>query len=170
MLQRDTQTVLIMENQPITTQLQTASKPSTVQRRSSGSVRIAFLDRKGAVAELSEQAQALVLRDPRVADVGLFGSLARGQALPSSDADVLIALREHPEQRWFDRMPEYGAAFEHTALPVETFPYTLDELTRLSAHPGFIRTAMRELLHLSGDAYVWRRLQREAQRTLKAES
>lgn len=129
-----------------------------MRRRSSGSVRIVWLDREGAIAELAERARALLAKDPRVLAVGLFGSLARREALPSSDADLLIALNGHPLARWFDRIPEYAAAFADTSLPVEPFPYTLDELRRLAAQPGFLRTALRDLLPLAGDPAIWQRL------------
>lgn len=129
-----------------------------MQRRSCGSVRIAFLDRSRAIAELAERVQGLLSHDPRVVAVGLFGSLARGEALPSSDADLLIVLKAHPQSRWFDRIPEYAAAFRGTALPVEPFPYTLQELARLLSYPGFLRTAMRELIPLGGDTQVWEHL------------
>ena len=36
--------------------------------------------------------------------------------------------------------------------------HTLDELRRLAAQPGFLRTAHRDLLPLAGDPAVWRRL------------
>jgi len=80
-------------------------------------VRIAWLDRDRAIAQVRDAAQRLVARDERVLAVGLFGSLARGQALPSSDADVLIVLREHPQLCWFDRIAEYAEAFTATSLP-----------------------------------------------------
>jgi len=129
-----------------------------VQRRSSGSVRIAWLDREQAIAELRERAEQLLARDDRVIAVGLFGSLARGEALPSSDADVLILLRPHPELRWFDRIPEYGAAFDRTSLSVEPFPYTAQELTALLSRPGFLRTGLRELIPLAGEEGIWQEL------------
>jgi len=130
-----------------------------VQRKSCGSVQVIWLDRDAAIRELAERARELMARDPRVRAVGLFGSLARGDALPSSDADILLALESHPLPRWFDRIPEYADAFAGTALPVEPFPYTLDELQRLAAQPGFLRTALRELLPLGGDATIWAQLQ-----------
>jgi len=126
-----------------------------VRRKSCGSVRITFLDRDRAVEEVRQAAQALVRRDRNVLAVGLFGSLARGEALPSSDADVLVVLAQHPQSRWFDRIPEYAAHFEATSLPVEVFPFTREELVRLCQQPGFVRTAVRELVHLSGDEAVW---------------
>ena len=129
-----------------------------MRRKSSGSVRTAFLDRDKAIAELTEAAHRLLDRDSRVIAVGLFGSLARGDALPSSDADLLIALREHPHRRWFDRIPEYSDPFTGTSLPVEVFPYTWDELARLASQRGLLRTALRELIPLGGDADIWHRL------------
>ena len=141
----------MMGNQQIITQEMIAKKPSIVQRRSSGSVRVAFLNREAAIAELTELARSLLEQDDRVIAVGLFGSLAHGQALPSSDADVLIVLREHPQQRWMDRIPEYAAAFQGSALPVEPFPYTVEELLRMSAQPGFVQTALCDSIFLGGD-------------------
>jgi len=122
-------------------------------------VRIAWLDRDRAIAEVRDAAQRLVARDARVLAVGLFGSLARGQALPSSDADVLIVLREHPQPRWFDRIAEYAEAFAATSLPVEPFAYTQDELKRmLTTRAGFLQTILREVIPLSGDDHIWQSL------------
>lgn len=129
-----------------------------MQRRSCGSVRVAFLDRTRAIAELTQSAEDLLSRDSRVAAVGLFGSLARGLAIPSSDADVLIVLKTHPLLRWFDRIPEYANAFQGTALPVELFPYTLEELNQLLSHPGFLRTILREIVPIAGNTQVWEHL------------
>lgn len=115
------------------------------------------------MAELRDAATQLMARDARVLAVGLFGSLARGQALPSSDADVLIVLREHPQTRWFDRIPEYAEAFTATSLPVEPFAYTQDKLKRMLARRvDFVQTILREVIPLSGDEQVWRELQAES--------
>jgi len=79
--------------------------------------------------------------------------------LPSSDADVLIVLREHPLPRWFDRIAEYAEAFTATSLPVEPFAYTQDELNRMRVtRVGFVRTIWREMMPLSGDDRVWSEL------------
>lgn len=126
-----------------------------MQRRLSGSVRVAFLDEERAIAELVERVQGLLERDERVIFVILFGSLARGQALPSSDADILIALRSHPQPCWVGRTTEYNSAFQGAALPVETFPYTLDELLKATPQPGLISTAMRESVFLGGDEEIF---------------
>ena len=122
-----------------------------MQKRSYNSVRIAFLNRDLAIAELVGCAQQLVEEDERVLAIGLFGSLARGDALPSSDADLLIVLKFHPLRRWFDRIPEYSTYFRESTLPVELFPYTQVELTALISNPGFLRTIIREMIPLAGD-------------------
>ncbi|MFZ5919268.1 MAG: nucleotidyltransferase domain-containing protein [Chloroflexota bacterium] len=125
-------------------------------------MRIAFLDRDQAIVELVECVERLLARDGRVLAVGLFGSLARREALPSSDADLLIVLREHPQRRWFDRIPDYADAFAGVSLPVDVFPYTVDELARMISHrSGFLHTVFRELISLGGDARIWRDLERE---------
>ncbi|MBC7227943.1 MAG: nucleotidyltransferase domain-containing protein [Thermoflexales bacterium] len=129
-----------------------------MRSESCGSVQIVWLNREQAIQELKERARDLLARDARVRAVGLFGSLARDDALPSSDADVLLVLESHPEPRWFDRIPEYAAAFDGTSLPVEPFPYTLNELRRLAAAPGFLSTALKEILHLGGDEAIWPQL------------
>jgi UTP:GlnB (protein PII) uridylyltransferase len=147
-----------MASPPTTTRKPTADKPPIVQRRSCGSVRVAFLDKERAIAELVARVQALLEQDPRVIAVGLFGSLARGDALPGSDADLLIVLKSHPQSRWFDRISEYALPFQGTALPVEPLPYTVDELIRLSAYPGLVRTALREILPLGGERSIFQRL------------
>lgn len=122
-------------------------------------MRVAFLNRDRAIAELREAAQRLLVYDQRVLAVGLFGSLARGQALPSSDADVLVVLREHPQVRWFDRIAEYADAFAGTSLPVEPFAHTYDELQRMRAqHSSFLHAILRDLIPLGGDEQVWQLL------------
>ncbi len=144
-----------MANREIITPQAMASRPSAVQRPSCASVQIAFLDRNQAIAELVECAGRLLACDDRVLAVGLFGSLARSQALPRSDADLLI-VREHPQQRWFDRIPSYADAFAGVSLPVDVFPYTVEELRRMIAgRSGFLRTILREVIPLGGDAEIW---------------
>lgn len=104
----------------------------------------------------------LMAHDKRVMAVGLFGSLARREALPSSDADLLIVLKEHPQRRWFDRALDYADAFADASLPVDVFAYTLDELTRMASnHSGFLRCVLRDLVPLCGDQRVWEDLKQE---------
>jgi len=117
--------------------------------RSSGSCRATYLNRKLAVEQLRLLAGRLVEQDPRVLEVRLFGSLARMEAVPGSDADILIVLSEHSTPRWFDRIPEFAAAFHDTDMPVEVFPYTRDELRRLETGGSGLARASRAGLILA---------------------
>ena len=91
--------------------------------------------------------------------VGLFGSLARGDAVPSSDADILIVLQTHDKGRWFDRIPEYMDFLCGTSLAVELFPYVIDEVRNMLKQVGFMRAVVRELLPLAGDPQIFQQLQ-----------
>jgi len=118
-------------------------------KRSCGSSRVTYLDRKRALEQLRLLAQRLIDANPRVREVRLFGSLARMQAVPGSDADLLIVLDRHELPRWFDRIPEFSRAFADTDMPVEVFPYTQDELERLEAGGSGLARAARAGLVLA---------------------
>ncbi|MBN2466323.1 nucleotidyltransferase domain-containing protein [candidate division WOR-3 bacterium] len=59
------------------------------------------------LAKLKDELTSLY--GPRLRGVFLFGSYARGDALPGSDCDVLIVL---------DRVPDYGKEIDRTSLLV----------------------------------------------------
>ncbi len=59
---------------------------------SSGSVKTISLDRQEVIGRLHNMAQQLIVEHPEVAEVRLFGSLARGDQTGISDADVLVIL------------------------------------------------------------------------------
>src|SRR5512139_770419 len=58
------------------------------------SVRVFRLDRAGTVDRLRARAHRLLEERADVLEVRLFGSLARGDAHPGSDADLLIVVRD----------------------------------------------------------------------------
>lgn len=64
-------------------------------------------------------------------------------AVPGSDADLLIVLRRHGLPRWFDRIPEFSQLFDDTDVPVDVFPYTREELERLEQSGSNLTRAMR---------------------------
>jgi predicted nucleotidyltransferase len=119
-------------------------RPSLYRTKSCGSSRVTYLDQAQAIEQLRVQAARLVESHPEVLEVRLFGSLARGRAVPGSDADVLVVLRGHPLPRWFDRIPEFAAALQETGLPIEVFPYTLAELEQMEGR-GVAAEARRGL-------------------------
>jgi predicted nucleotidyltransferase len=92
-------------------------------------VRVFWLKRKELIDELRRVAEEVGRNDRKVVKIVLFGSLAEGRAVPGSDADVLVLLKED-ERRFMDRIPEYLDKFS-IDFPVDVFPYTLNEVNPL---------------------------------------
>jgi predicted nucleotidyltransferase len=87
----------------------------------------------------------LVGERPDVVRVILFGSLARGDHGPRSDADVLVVLRSSEQPRFFDRIPDLLGYFMATHVPVDVLPYTESELERMARDGNpLIRRALSE--------------------------
>ncbi len=111
---------------------------SVVQIRSSGSVKIISLDIKFVHARLADAARALRDQDANVVSVWLFGSLARGDFLPGSDADILIVLKEC-ELPFRDRIDRFTDWFSDVGLPVDVLPVTTSELEERADDPFWAR-------------------------------
>lgn len=88
-------------------------------------MRVFWLKRDELIEELRRVAREVGKRDSKVVKIVLFGSLAEGRAVPGSDADVLILLKED-DRKFMDRIPEYLQKFSIN-FPVEVFPYTIKE-------------------------------------------
>jgi len=72
----------------------------------------------------------------------LFGSLARGDAVPGSDADLLLVLRDS-ERPFRDRAGTYRVA--DAGVGVDVFAYTDRELaSMLDQGNAFVTQALRE--------------------------
>jgi uncharacterized protein len=63
---------------------------------------------------------------PGIREVWLFGSLARGDATPRSDADLLIIL-DRDDRRPLDRLPEFMRLLEGLRRPVDLIVLTAQE-------------------------------------------
>jgi|MudIll2142460700_1097286.scaffolds.fasta_scaffold1017575_1 predicted nucleotidyltransferase len=109
-------------------------------------VKVRFLNRVEILPRLGEAAQRLLAARANVLEVSLFGSLARGNYAPGSDADIYILLKEDP-RRFMDRIPEFLKHFSGTGLPVEVFPYTLEEVAKMG-DGGFMKTIEKEKIIL----------------------
>jgi len=110
--------------------------------RSSASVKIISLDRRRARDQVRAAVRRLAARRPEVLRALLFGSLARGDAVPGSDADVLLVLKHSakPFMKRFDdyRLPPVG-------IPVDLFAYTEAELHKMQSEGNqFIAHALAE--------------------------
>lgn len=92
-------------------------------------------------------AQQIKVRHPEIEKVLLFGSLARGEGVPGSDADLLVILSS-ASQPLMERVPRYLP----TGMPVgvDIFPYTQEEIDRMLAEGNhFIAQAVKEGIALA---------------------
>ncbi len=94
---------------------------------SSGSVKIISLNTDDILRRLKESAHLLKLENHEVRDVYLFGSLAKGKAVPGSDADVMIVLRKS-DKMIIDRVTDFMDYFKDVGIGVDIFPYTEEEV------------------------------------------
>lgn len=110
-------------------------------------VKVRFLDREAIFAVLKERACNLFASRPDILEVSLFGSLARGNHAPGSDADIFILLKDDP-RRMIDRIPEFLDYFSGIGVPVEVFPYTAEEIEQMKEN-GFIGSIQKEKIILA---------------------
>lgn len=120
----------------------TRIEPPLLRTVSSGSARITWLDREAARCAVARAVRRLARRRPEIQGVLLFGSLARGDAVPGSDADLLVVL-DGSDLSFFERMPRYLPDF--CGIGMDVFPYTAAELERMQGDGNaFIRAALGE--------------------------
>ena len=98
-----------------------------MQKSSSDSVKVRYLDREKVLEELRECAAALKRNNHNVHRVLLFGSLLEGNYGPRSDADLLIVM-SYDNRRAIDRIPEFLNAFSRVSVGVDVIPLTKAEL------------------------------------------
>jgi len=110
--------------------------------RASPSVRVFYLSPQQVIEKLKKAMTRLMEMHPEIERVLLFGSLSRGEAVPGSDADVLLVLRDCALP--FEKRG--GHCFPRDAgIGVDVFAYTRAELDvmRASGH-AFVIQALRE--------------------------
>ena len=99
--------------------------------RSYGSVKVRYLDGPVVIQQMRRISEDLVARDARVEQVILFGSLAKGNYWPRSDADICIILRGDDPRRSIDRIPEFREAFRGAPVPVDVLVCTRAEMDQM---------------------------------------
>ena len=104
-----------------------------MRRRSLSSVVVKSVDVVKVRRAVDEYAQRLFSTRPEVEEIIVFGSFAKETYAPGSDVDVLIVL-SHSDRPFRDRIPVYLPGRFPAGL--DLFPYTRDELARIS--PGFL--------------------------------
>lgn len=111
----------------ITLQQKKPGRRSAMQSRSSGSVRVFSLDGDRIRKGLQSAARRLRQADENVLEVSLCGSLAKGRAVPGSDADILIILKSSSKPP-LERITDFQDFFSGLGIGVDIFPYTKEEL------------------------------------------
>ena len=119
-----------------------ANAPSPIQKTSSSFVKVFWLNLNQVRTRLKQSAERLAENHPEIEEVWVFGSLARGDAVPGSDADVLIVLSDSALP-FLDRSAHYQPDF--CGVGVDVFAYTRAEIAQMQ-HDGraFLRRAQAE--------------------------
>jgi len=93
-------------------------------------------------AALDDYVHRITRKHPEIRRILLFGSLARDEAVPGSDVDILIELSSC-EEAFLQRIPHFLPS--HFPVGMDVFPYTSEELeTMLQEGNHFVRHALRE--------------------------
>ncbi|HYG65137.1 MAG TPA: nucleotidyltransferase domain-containing protein [Thermoanaerobaculia bacterium] len=119
-----------------------------LRTQSSGSVRVTWIDRPALLRELEERAARLGRDHPEIAEVVLFGSVARGSATPESDIDILLIVDETGVP-FLLRADPYRDVFAD--LPFDVFPlaYTQSERERMLREGNlFLCSAFEDAVYL----------------------
>jgi predicted nucleotidyltransferase len=113
------------------------------------SVRVFRLDKDGLMKRLRECAANILRTRPDVIEISLFGSLARGDASPGSDADLLVTL-DSSSIPFQDRPGNLISYFRKLGTGCDLHVYTTAELNQLLTEGNsFIRTAASEKIVLA---------------------
>ena len=90
---------------------------------------------------MRQRALLLLEKEADVLEVRLFGSLARGDAHPGSDADLFVVLRDGAGG-FLDRIPALARHFSGVGIGCDIIAYTETERAALAAGRGAFRHAV----------------------------
>jgi len=111
-----------------------------------GSVKVTYFDKEAVWQALRELAPRLAEDHPEILRIAVFGSLARDEAVPGSDVDLLIVLRDS-DLAFPDRFNRYRP--DRFPVGVEVFAYTEEEIEEmLSEGNPFLKRALEEAISL----------------------
>lgn len=106
----------------------TPNVASPIQEISSPSVRVFWLDLNQVRSCLQKAVKRLAENHPEVEEVWLYGSLARGDAVPGSDADLMVLLSES-QLRFLERPLIYQLDF--CGIGTDVLVYTRAEMQQM---------------------------------------
>jgi predicted nucleotidyltransferase len=118
-------------------------------------VSIFWLDREETLKKLRAAVCEMKAVYPEIEQALLFGSLARDEAVPGSDADLLLILSSS-EEAFLERIPRYLPL--GLPLDVDVFPYTREEISAMLDEGNlFVQQALAEGIPLLQiEAKSWR--------------
>ncbi len=90
---------------------------------------------------LKESAHALRKANDDVSGIYLFGSLAKGEAVPGSDADILVVLKRS-DKRIIDRATDFMDFFKNAGIGVDIFSYTEKEINKFKKEQNHLIVEM----------------------------
>jgi predicted nucleotidyltransferase len=93
-------------------------------------VRVFRLDREGTITRLRERARSLLEQRADVVEVRLFGSLARGEGHPGSDADLFVIVRDGAGP-FLDRLTPLARVFGGVGVGCDVIAFTESEARAL---------------------------------------
>lgn len=116
-------------------------------------VRVFRLDREQVLSMLRERAAALVAACPEVIEVRLFGSLARSDCLPGSDADLWVLVKDGaPPLR--ERIARVSRHFEGIGIDHDVLVHTDSEWAELRRQRRrIVEAVLCEGIRLAGRDY-----------------
>lgn len=117
-----------------------------MRREYFGSAKVTYFDKERVWQALRHLAPRLAERHPEIVRIAVFGSLARDEAVPGSDVDLLLILREC-DLPFPQRLPRYRPV--GFPAPLEVFAYTEEEVRQMLAEGNpFLRRALAEAVTL----------------------
>jgi predicted nucleotidyltransferase len=112
-------------------------------------VRVFRLDAAGVMARLRARARTVLDRRPDVVEVRLFGSLARGDAHPGSDADLFVVLRDGAPP-FLERLTDLAREFGGLGVGCDVIAFTESETRALADRAdAFARAVLEEGVSLA---------------------
>lgn len=116
---------------------------SKTPKESSHTVRVFLPDRARTIRQIRQAMKEAQAKHAEIERVILFGSLSRGDAVPGSDNDILLVLRESSlpyQERSVYYMPECAG------IGVDLFAYTRAEIEEMvNSNVGYSPTGKSEL-------------------------
>ena len=100
---------------------------SVIRKQSYGTVKVFWLDRSLLKSRIMQAVTKLSREHEAVTQVVLFGSVACDRAVPSSDADILVVVRDS-DTPFLDRSSLFRGYFSDIGVGVDLFVYTQQEV------------------------------------------